>query len=507
MTRGGASLGRSLPGGPSSAPEMAPEIVPGAVSSLGPPRPQAAEAPGEALLGEFAHDLEAKGHPTPPFWANPHAYQLDHLLKDAPRGAMAEQATHAAIHAGGKAVVSGSKAEHDDAKTLHRLAAEEHRSFCRNFSPATAEHSNRLADLHDLAAAWHAERGSVFAKPEDFLTSGSTDAFYLKSYGSEHPPQRVETDQLLAGTHEVRDGKHKLKVPEDLQELHRQEARVIRKEHMRQADNPQGNPHSSAAWDLSAEGDHRNAQEAHEIAAGHYKSLARKYQAQGQLQDAISADEGADAHDKAAVWHKGKRLGRWNLSQEVDPRPGNYYVSAIDGQRSYLVAGPWPSHAQALDKVREVMDFAIENDRSGRAHFMSWGTTRSEMDDVRKTPLGRFGGADVDPIDSYPKHGLGAWGESERAQARAWGRRNHEKLSNMANQASVKADASNSPEDHREAAKLHDYARHAHLYAREADETFGSAGPRESDPHPHLAADHAAESRRHSGAANLHRAG
>lgn len=35
-------------------------------------------------------------------------------------------------------------------------------------------------------------------------------------------------------------------------------------------------------------------------------------------------------------------------SQQPDPRPGRYYVAAIDGDRRYFLAGPWLEHALAL---------------------------------------------------------------------------------------------------------------------------------------------------------------
>ena len=34
--------------------------------------------------------------------------------------------------------------------------------------------------------------------------------------------------------------------------------------------------------------------------------------------------------------------------QEPDPQPGHYYVTAQDGDRSWHVCGPWPTHAEAL---------------------------------------------------------------------------------------------------------------------------------------------------------------
>lgn len=54
-----------------------------------------------------------------------------------------------------------------------------------------------------------------------------------------------------------------------------------------------------------------------------------------------------------------------------------YYVSAIDGPKKYLVAGPYDTHAAAKDKVSEVREMAYQRDKSGRAWFMAWGTAGS----------------------------------------------------------------------------------------------------------------------------------
>jgi len=66
--------------------------------------------------------------------------------------------------------------------------------------------------------------------------------------------------------------------------------------------------------------------------------------------------------------------------------PSHFYVSAIDGPKRYLIAGPYPTHAAALAKVRTVRDIAYERDGSGRAWFMAWGTAGSDRE--QKTPLG-----------------------------------------------------------------------------------------------------------------------
>lgn len=61
-----------------------------------------------------------------------------------------------------------------------------------------------------------------------------------------------------------------------------------------------------------------------------------------------------------------------------------YYVSAIDGPKRYLIAGPYPDHAAALAKVDTVRTEADKLDP--RAWFMAWGTAGA--DEEIKTPMG-----------------------------------------------------------------------------------------------------------------------
>lgn len=61
-----------------------------------------------------------------------------------------------------------------------------------------------------------------------------------------------------------------------------------------------------------------------------------------------------------------------------------YYVSAIDGSKKYLIAGPYAAHADAAAKVEEVRKKADELD--GRAWFMAWGTAGSDAEHT--TPMG-----------------------------------------------------------------------------------------------------------------------
>lgn len=67
-------------------------------------------------------------------------------------------------------------------------------------------------------------------------------------------------------------------------------------------------------------------------------------------------------------------------AQEPDPRPGNYYVSALDGPAHYLLLGPFNRHADALARVDPVRAYATAHG-GPKAHFIAYGTVRM-ADDV-----------------------------------------------------------------------------------------------------------------------------
>jgi hypothetical protein len=56
------------------------------------------------------------------------------------------------------------------------------------------------------------------------------------------------------------------------------------------------------------------------------------------------------------------------------PKAPGYYVSALDGPRHALVAGPFATHEEALSRVDAERAHWCEID--GRAHFAAWGTCR-----------------------------------------------------------------------------------------------------------------------------------
>lgn len=84
----------------------------------------------------------------------------------------------------------------------------------------------------------------------------------------------------------------------------------------------------------------------------------------------------------AAYVHRVPAVGD---TEEVDPRPGSYYVSCIDGPRRALLYGPLPSHAAALAMVDQVRAVAVEVDP--RAHWYSFGTARADVDYTRPGAL------------------------------------------------------------------------------------------------------------------------
>jgi hypothetical protein len=61
------------------------------------------------------------------------------------------------------------------------------------------------------------------------------------------------------------------------------------------------------------------------------------------------------------------------------PAHRQYYVTARDGPRTYFLAGPYDTHAEALAAVEPVRAVALDETRNasaGRAWFMAYGTSR-----------------------------------------------------------------------------------------------------------------------------------
>lgn len=65
-------------------------------------------------------------------------------------------------------------------------------------------------------------------------------------------------------------------------------------------------------------------------------------------------------------------------NETPDPRPGFYYVSAIDGPRSARVRGPFTTHVEALEAVEDSRRALVTI--MPEAHFYAIGTCRCERD-------------------------------------------------------------------------------------------------------------------------------
>ena len=74
---------------------------------------------------------------------------------------------------------------------------------------------------------------------------------------------------------------------------------------------------------------------------------------------------------------------------ETCPETGGYYVSAIDAGRTFLMAGPYQTHAAALADVNKALRIADKHD--GRAWFMSWGTVQKIDGDLKPGSLNKYG--------------------------------------------------------------------------------------------------------------------
>lgn len=68
-------------------------------------------------------------------------------------------------------------------------------------------------------------------------------------------------------------------------------------------------------------------------------------------------------------------MQRWNAMQPEDVvNPGPFYVTAMNDTYSWMMRGPFETHAEALDAVAETVQKARALDP--RAEWMAWGTSR-----------------------------------------------------------------------------------------------------------------------------------
>jgi hypothetical protein len=67
--------------------------------------------------------------------------------------------------------------------------------------------------------------------------------------------------------------------------------------------------------------------------------------------------------------------------------PGDYFVSAVDGDQFWLMAGPYKTHKEAANAVERVNRITCDHD--GRGYFYGWGTCRLEENSGRIGSLNR----------------------------------------------------------------------------------------------------------------------
>ena len=77
-----------------------------------------------------------------------------------------------------------------------------------------------------------------------------------------------------------------------------------------------------------------------------------------------------------------------------------FYVTAIDGGRVHLLAGPYDTKEAAESMVKPVQDFACDHARNasaGRAWFMAYGVSRWK-DESRPPAASRLGVATAESL-------------------------------------------------------------------------------------------------------------
>ena len=81
------------------------------------------------------------------------------------------------------------------------------------------------------------------------------------------------------------------------------------------------------------------------------------------------------ALDRQDYFRDALRIARSELDSAG--KPGPFYVSVVDGDRHALLAGPFATHREALDRVPDVRRTTI--DQHPMAAFAAFGTCRVEV--------------------------------------------------------------------------------------------------------------------------------
>ena len=110
-----------------------------------------------------------------------------------------------------------------------------------------------------------------------------------------------------------------------------------------------------------------------DLAEARQRAMAKGCEDAGKERQRIEAARAADELQQIA-----------DARQIPDTRPGHYYVSAVDGGTHWFpMAGPFPTHQEALDLVDDVRRYAHEV--SYRSVWYSFGTCRVDLSEVPPT--------------------------------------------------------------------------------------------------------------------------
>ncbi|KGE86432.1 MAG: hypothetical protein ACE362_27405 [Phaeodactylibacter xiamenensis] len=111
-----------------------------------------------------------------------------------------------------------------------------------------------------------------------------------------------------------------------------------------------------------------------------YLSIAHLNPYNGEVTRLIKPTDKDYSQDYELVYQLAEEDGVKQMPEaekELDPRPGDYFVSVHDqGQKPVLALGPFPNHQEALDNVGAVREYVTANDPQG--HFYAYGTARQE---------------------------------------------------------------------------------------------------------------------------------
>jgi hypothetical protein len=235
------------------------------------------------------------------------------------------------------------------------------------------------------------------------------------------------------------------------------------------------NPHAGTAWKETLEGDHKNAQESHEIAAGWHSAEAKKAQAEGHTDGRVEGHEGAmKAHDAVAKWH-GEQLAAADEGHMLHEDQDIHEGEVLAGRAKPRDYGDHYMLADSLSR-------RAEKENTPEAHMAARDAHGDALKAAHAAAQADSGRTFVRPPEKVEKlhtnaiahhHGRAKSLEAERATARA------EDLSQAAEERSATAQDGPAHEEaaeaHGRAKTAHEKAAHVHGDAQGVHERMGGA--------------------------------